>query len=702
MIRIWFSTFVLLAGLGPLVAQELLQPLIVTASRSGEPASEAAFSTATMDAEFLREQARRTLPEALQYTPGVLVQKTAHGHGSPFIRGFTGRQNLLMVDGVRINNSTWRGGPVQYWSTVDPYAIDHIELVRSQGSVLYGSDAAGGTLNAFIKSSGFAEQSAGAPFHHGSAEYEYRSNGEGSHIGRIASAFGTGGRWGVHLGFTAKNYGDIEDQAVGRMNDTGYPERDLDLRLDGAVGVNSILTLVHQQVDQDDISRWHRTTSNSGWNHGGHVTAPGKWTANEFDQERSLTYLRYAGNNEAADAAVRHWSATISYQTSRDSEFQNRMPDSDSLRRSDIDLETTGVDLQMESRLGPGSLVYGIDHYRDEVESSGSRNNRAGTAPRQNLPVADDSAYRLTGLFAEYRWNATDALDITGGLRHSLAEAELGRFYDSADTLQPRRELDWNATVGSLRAVHKIDALWNAYGGVSQAFRAPNLNDLTGSVSSKSGGTSFGSANARPEEFLTTEAGIRRHSGAFTLEAAVFHTWVDNLITSVPFAPGSSDSITANAADGYVYGVELQSAWNITPQWMLSGFAAWQDGREESPSSVGGPIVEKPMTRLLPLTSSVALRWTHASQRFWVEGRLLGATEEDRFTEADRKADDQRLPTDGTPGYLVASLRSGWKATERLEFTLGLENLGDADYRIHGSGQNEPGFQAVVSAKATW
>jgi len=131
MIRIWFSTFVLLAGLGPLVAQELLQPLIVTASRSGEPASEAAFSTATMDAEFLREQARRTLPEALQYTPGVLVQKTAHGHGSPFIRGFTGRQNLLMVDGVRINNSTWRGGPVQYWSTVDPYAIDHIELVRS-------------------------------------------------------------------------------------------------------------------------------------------------------------------------------------------------------------------------------------------------------------------------------------------------------------------------------------------------------------------------------------------------------------------------------------------------------------------------------------------------------------------------------------------------------------------------------------------
>ena len=63
----------------------------------------------------------RTLPEALRYTPGVIVQKTAHGHGSPFIRGFTGRQNLFLLDGIRFNKSTFRGGPVQYWNTVDPF-----------------------------------------------------------------------------------------------------------------------------------------------------------------------------------------------------------------------------------------------------------------------------------------------------------------------------------------------------------------------------------------------------------------------------------------------------------------------------------------------------------------------------------------------------------------------------------------------------
>jgi hypothetical protein len=31
-----------------------------------------------------------------------------------------------------------------------------------------------------------------------------------------------------------------------------------------------------------------------------------------------------------------------------------------------------------------------------------------------------------------------------------------------------------------------------------------------------------------------------------------------------------------------------------------------------------------------------------------------------------------------------------------------LENITDIDYRVHGSGQNEPGFGAVVGARVQW
>jgi len=94
-----------------------LTPLVVTASRLEQEASHAPYTTAIIDSDFIWDNARRTLPEALQYSPGVMVQETAYGHGSPIIRGFTGRQNLLLMDGVRINNSTFRGGPGRYQGT---------------------------------------------------------------------------------------------------------------------------------------------------------------------------------------------------------------------------------------------------------------------------------------------------------------------------------------------------------------------------------------------------------------------------------------------------------------------------------------------------------------------------------------------------------------------------------------------------------
>jgi|GEM_PF-2289221 len=77
-----------------------------------------------------------------------MVQKTGHGQGFPYIRGFTGYRNLFLIDGFRLNNSVFRDGPNQYWNTVDPLGLHRMELVRGPFSMLYGSDAVGGTVNA--------------------------------------------------------------------------------------------------------------------------------------------------------------------------------------------------------------------------------------------------------------------------------------------------------------------------------------------------------------------------------------------------------------------------------------------------------------------------------------------------------------------------------------------------------------------------
>ena len=685
---------------GLATAQDALDPLVVSGLRSDEPVAEVPYTFELIDSDFLNDTKRRTLPEALQFTPGVLVQKTAYGHGSPFIRGFTGRQNLLMVDGVRFNNSLTRGGPVQYWNTIDSYSLERIEVIKGQGSVLYGSDSIGGTVNAVTRGTGFRDTPDGEFFSHGSAYYEYRSNGEGSHIGRIESSTGIGGRFGIMLGVTGKEFGDIEDPGIGRMRNTGYPEQDIDLKVEAALGPETTMTFLHQRVDQDDIWRWHSTLFNPGWQHSGHVATPGSFLSRVYDQERTLTYLRFEGEPSAVDWLNR-WSATVSYHTGRDMEAQYRRATDQRYQVADIN--TVGFDFTLESPLGPGELVYGFDYYHDEVDSAGYRDRGAGLLYDPSFrPVADDSEYDLFGAFAQYAWRPIEGLEVTLGGRYTRADAELGRAWNStvgADVLGQSRS--WDNFSGSLRMLWTINDCWSLYGGVSQAFRAPNLNDLSGNLTTRSGVAAAGSSGVDAEEFVIYEIGTRYHSGNFGFGAAAFYTDGSDLITSVPATATGGGNVTTNAADAYVYGFEIDGEWRFARDWMLSGFAAWQDGRTNTSAFIGGPIIDDEASRLAPLTGSLALRWTHPDRRFWVEGRVLAAAAQKNLSQGDR-GDTQRIPIGGTPGYVTCMVHAGWQATDWLELTGGVENIFDEDYRNHGSGLNEPGLNGILAAKVTW
>lgn len=699
------TSLLLLTAIASASAQDFLDPLVITATRSGKNQS-LPYSVANITEEVMRQQARRTLPEALQYTPGVLVQKTAHGHGSPFIRGFTGRQNLLLVDGVRLNNSTWRSGPIQYWNTVDTHSIDHIELVKSQGSVLYGSDAIGGTLNAFTKSSNFMDETEGAFFNHGAASYEFTSNGQGSHAGRIESSFGVGGKYGLHLGITQKDFGDIRDSSVGTMRGTGYGEQAYDLRFDMEISKDTQLTFASQYVNQDDISRWHRTLQNPGWTHGNHIAAPGTWVANNYDQERSLTYLRV--EQEIADEGswLDKWSATISYQKSVDGEIQDRRNNPAApftaagfLQFQSAEVETFGVDLALESAIGPGRLVYGLDYYHDDVTSDASRDSGAGLVFRPgSRPVADDATYDLLGLYGQYTWNPASRWEISGGTRFTYAQAEWGAYRPSGGLVDISGHNSWTDLSASLRASYEISDDWLAYASASQSFRSPNLADLTGNTASLSGLDGSGSPSVDPEKFLTLELGARgKPHTDVQLQAAVFHTFsTGGAISSYTVGP---NTFVVNGDDSSIYGIEAEAIWSIDERWTATAFAAWQEGKNDISQRT---TAERWIPRMLPFTASTALRYTSTDEKWWIEGRLIGAVDADRVHPLDQAADNQRIPTNGTPGYIVASLGAGYEPVENLKLTATFQNLADDDYRIHGSGQNEPGFGAVVGVRYVW
>ncbi|MBB21556.1 MAG: hypothetical protein CMN04_01500 [Roseibacillus sp.] len=675
----------------PLYSAEtlLLPDTVVTASRIGEDSLESMSSLGVVTAEQFRAQGFRTVPEALANTPGVMVQKTTHGHGSPFIRGFTGRQNLLLVDGVRINNSTYRSGPVQYWNTVDGFSMDRLELVRSQGSVQYGSDALGGTMNILTADTGYLAADPGW-FQQGSAQYRFDTNSS-SHVGRLQTRFGDGENWGASLGLTGKNFGDIRDSGVGRMKNTGYPEQNLDLKVETLLNPSTRLSFAHQYLNQDDVWRWHSTIYNdTPWN----GTNTGSYAARIYDQERSLTYLKVAG--DLIDSPVQNYSATLSFQRSQDSAFQDRS--ATDIRTQVIDVDTIGLDVQLESDLLGGDLVYGIDYYRDSIDSAGTR---TGRDPRSRRPVADDSTYHLLGAFAQLRKPLNQRLETTFGARITHAEAELGKVWDPDNSTDISASADWSNIVFNARALYRLDDSWNLYGGASQGFRAPNAHDLSGNITSRSGQEQLGTLDLEPEKSWTFELGSRFTSGGVSFGAAGFYTLVDDLIISVPAAPGGDTVEATNAQEAEIVGIELEAAVRFLDNLTLSGHLTWQEGDTASPSFLGGPSEEAPVSRLSPLVASLALRYDSPDQRWWVEGRISAADKQDELSARDQR-DTQRIPPGGTPSYLVASIRAGMQVSENLELTAALENITDEDYRIHGSGVNQPGINAIIGAKVSW
>jgi hemoglobin/transferrin/lactoferrin receptor protein len=691
-------TLVLLGGLGASAqtatnSAVMLPPLVVTATR--EPRDPHLLPAAIHTRAPAERPEVASTPEMLAGLPSCMVQKTSHGQGSPFLRGFTGFRTLMLLDGVRLNNSVMRDGPNQYWNTVDPYAMRNYELVMGPASVLYGSDAVGGTLNAL---SADPPAWSGEPLWRGRALYR-GSSAEDSHIGRLQfgarplPALGFGG------GITFKDFGDLTGgDEVGRQRHTGYDELAFDAKLLWTIDDGSDLTLAHQRVDQDDVWRTHRTPYGLAW----HGLKQGSDLRLSTDEDRDLTYARYrrAGNGGWLDGLT----LTISRQGLEEEQYRIRNDATSDLQGFEV--ETWGADLQLRSQAGPlGDFVYGVEYYRDTVDSHSIKYDEAGQLDRIELqgPVADDATYDTAALYAQDTITLTEGgLQLVPGLRLSRMEADAQKIKDPVSGQRTSLTESWTAAAGSLRLLAPLDAARShvLYGGVSQGFRAPNLSDLTRFDIARSDEIETPAPDLDPERYLAFEAGFKSRLERLTLQASYYYTSIRDLIVRAPtgrLLEGMNEVTKRNAGDGYIQGLESSARLALGAGWSTSLAASWMTGRVDSYPTADAVAVRDYVSRLMPPSAEIALRKDSAGGRWWTELVAEMADKADRLSAEDRR-DTQRIPPGGTPGYVVCHLRTGVRVGDGLNLGVTFENLFDRDYRIHGSGVNEAGRGVTIVA----
>jgi hemoglobin/transferrin/lactoferrin receptor protein len=671
----------------------VLDKMVITATRTEKDAFDVPFAALALDAEyFLHRRQIRTTPEVFNQTAGVMVQKTGHGQGSPYIRGFTGFRTLFLVDGIRLNNSVMRDGPNQYWNTVDPLSIDRYELVKGPGSVLFGSDAVGGTVNALARRRNRFDPG----FHPGGRIYYRYASAEQSNVGRVEANGNVDDRFGFHVGITGKSYGDlIGGTEVGRQRQTGYHEWDGDLKLEYFLNPDEKLVLAAQYVNQDNAWRTHRTLYGVSWE----GTTVGNELKRVLDQDRTLLYAQFHSTD--IGGFVDTVRASVSYHIQEEERSRVRS----NLRgdRQGFTVGTVGAWLQLESQSAIGRWTYGADLYHDNVNSFRDNYDSGGnyTGSAIQGPVADDATYVLAGLFVQDEIPISDRFDLILGARYNYARADADKVEDP-QTGTPISITDrWSQLTGSARALYRLDeeARWAVYGGISQAFRAPNLSDLTRLDTARSNEIETPAPGLDPENFLAFELGVKTRHETIWGEGAVFYTLIDDMIVRTPTGrviQGDEEVTKQNAGDGFVWGFELTLNWRFVPSWTAFGNFTWIDS-QVTVYPTSAPIeVREPLDRQMPPTGLLGVRWDHPKQPLWVEGLIQVAGEADRLSTRD-ESDTQRIPPGGTPGYAVIAIRGGAEIVEGLHASLAIENLTNEDYRIHGSGVNEPGTNVVLT-----
>ena len=136
-----------------------------------------------------------------------------------------------------------------------------------------------------------------------------------------------------------------------------------------------------------------------------------------------------------------------------------------------------------------------------------------------------------------------------------------------------------------------------------QGFRAPNAHDLSGNITSRSGQEQLGALDLEPEKSWTFELGSRFTSGDISFGAAGFYTLVDDLIISVPTAPGGDTVEATNAQEAEIIGLELEAAVRLLDNLTLSGHLTWQEGDTTSTPAARGDVAE-PMEQSHPDTQT--------------------------------------------------------------------------------------------------
>ncbi|MDQ3395388.1 MAG: TonB-dependent receptor [Bacteroidota bacterium] len=603
----------------------------------------------------LVEMSPGSVPEALVGTTGVWMQKTNHGGGSPFIRGLTGQQTLLMIDGIRLNNATYRSGPNQYLNTVDPFNVEQIEVLRGSGSVQYGSDALGGVVQIFTQTPKFSQ---GTLKLFGKGYGKYLSSNMEQSAGLELDA--SSEKLVMSGNFVWRKFGDIKaGKDLGTLHPTGYGQLAGEIKSVIKLHDKHLLTLAYQQVSQDDVPLFHKVALED-------------FQYNNFDlQKRQLGYVRLESyyNNK--------WIKKIQYTGSlqmSDEGRESKKNGSETVNHERDKINTWGATALVHSEPSAHwKINSGLEYYYDQVSSSRYVENTVSGSRADKRPLYPDGSTLSNIAFFTLHTLDFNKFTLTGGARLNGFDIQVREDNTNISTVR----LNPVAVVGSFSALYKIHSNHHVIASINNAFRAPNIDDL-GTLGIVDFRYEVPNKSLEPERSVNMELGIKSRTKHFSSSFSVYRNNLTNIIDRVRSGTDSIQGyqvyLKENIAEAYIQGFESGIEVRLTDFLVFRNNLTYTYGQNITKN--------EPYRRIPPFNGLAEL--TFRKKIFWATFNVLFASKQDRLAGGDK--DDNRIPEGGTPGWKVLNLNVGHSFKNWCMLTAGMHNILDEAYRTHGSG----------------
>lgn len=607
----------------------ILDALVVTASKPSSPL------TWTTDPKLPRQPVPASDgADYLKTVPGFAAIRNGGTNGDPVLRGMFGsRLNVLSNDGVLIGACPARmDNPLSY---IAPESYDRLTIVKGPQTVRWGPGASAGTVR-FERDTPHFD----APTLQGSASALVGSRNRNDQVLDVTA--------GNALGYVRANGNRSESDDYRDGQGTRVPSRWRKWNSDVAVGWTP---------DPDTVLELSVGTGDALARYAGRSMDGARFRRTSYGARFEKQHLSPRWHSLTANVYYNNADHVMDNYSLRTPNPASAMP---MAMASNVDRRTTGGRIDSEWRWNEVALVAGVD-----AQDSRHRDRTGmGRGTYRSMPWAVDARTGNVGVFSELTVGAGSAVRWLGGLRMDRAEASDERE-DSSTADATRRQ--WLGS-GFLRHERDLGQHLTWYAGLGRSARMPDYWELFSADNGPVGALNAFAA-VQPERTTQLDIGLQYRGQRVDAWVSAYAGRIDDYIL-FGYASGGmmGTTTTARNVDARIAGGEAGVDWRVADNWTLGGTLAYAWGENRSDDSA--------VPQMPPLESRVKVDWR--GQR-WSAGLLLRLVARQGRVALDQGNVVGR-DLGPTAGFATLALNAGYRVSDALRLTAGVDNLFDRHY----------------------